>query len=272
MDPKTDDPPPSYSTCTSDGPNTGINTARLRRFLSFCLAIDYGLDQESPDMLTKSEWHHIVRLSQLCFDDFCQNQPPTSQLLYLWPTLPTNKTIVEEILEPAEVLGICPRRALHMTRVFISSMNWATGYDSDPQFCFHVTGRMKDLAEKLTYDLEELFQKLLPRDDHMFKVKMLRAHGAISRKYFAKLESGSLRLTPRAFWIEMHESRTEPRWVALGAAKKEYAAIADTAELLCTSESQMRELSWWRRYRWRRAKRKEPYLYILDDSGTKEDV
>lgn len=256
------DPPPPYTPYSSEKAATSFHTRSLRRFLSFCLAVDYDLVQESPDMLTESEWHHMVRLSRLCFEDFCQNQPQTSELLYLWQTLPTNKIIVEELIIPSEALGICPRRVLYMTRVFISSMNYAAGYHSEPEFCFHhVTGNIKDVAEKLVYDLEEMFPKVLPRDDCLFKAKMYRAHGAVSRRYFVTLERHAFKLTTRGLWMQEHQGGAEARWMRLRRARREYAAVADIALLLSVPEARMRQLSWWQRYQWRRAKCRESFLY-----------
>jgi hypothetical protein len=77
---------------------------RLRRFLVYCLAVDYGLQSCCPDTLRKDDWLHFTHLGKLCYEDYICKHPTSSTPLSNWTDDCCNHKEVERyLLQPARM-------------------------------------------------------------------------------------------------------------------------------------------------------------------------
>ncbi|SMY21048.1 unnamed protein product [Zymoseptoria tritici ST99CH_1A5] len=119
---------------------------RLRRFLSFCLAIDYDLVEETPDQLSKADRCHFVDLGQRCFLCRGHDRPllKADRLGYLY-TAPADITVDDpvvqsDLMQPAMELGIPCTAAVTMLRLFIHSFSFRlAGYNSQIEWLVRKT-------------------------------------------------------------------------------------------------------------------------------------
>lgn len=122
-----------------DSEQTGklsLRVERVRRFLSFCLAIDYLVSTDTPDKLSEEDLHHFTDLGLYCFRSASDGTPPLvrgSCIGYLQPReLPIRDTRLKiELFRPCVALGVPCTAAISMLRTFIASLRlWQAGYES----------------------------------------------------------------------------------------------------------------------------------------------
>ena len=96
---ETDEDSSDCSLISVEKPHADVSDVeRLRRFLSYCLAVDYGLQSSCPD---------FTHLGKLCYDDYTRKHPNDPSLLLSWTDdCCTHKDIECYVLEPAEALDI----------------------------------------------------------------------------------------------------------------------------------------------------------------------
>ncbi|SMY25690.1 unnamed protein product [Zymoseptoria tritici ST99CH_1A5] len=175
-------------------------TERLRRFLSFCLAIDYELAAQSPDKLTKEDLCIFVHLARRCF---LRREPHRRPLikedalgyLYLRSTdLTVEDTFVQfELMEPAKALRIPCSVVVVMLRFFISSIRLCGARYQSQTSRLVVHTSLDNLAARFFMEKKMFLDVLLPPSSsahaasfrEILKFRMNRRHGV----YFKALRS-----------------------------------------------------------------------------------
>jgi hypothetical protein len=106
-------------------------TERLRRFLLFCLAIDYNWASEAPDQLTKDDLHYYVDLGKRCFLPQGGGRPllKANGIGYLYKKpcdiTVTDAVVQTNLMDPAMAIGIPCSAVVVMLRLFIRSMHFS---------------------------------------------------------------------------------------------------------------------------------------------------
>lgn len=191
-------------------------STRLRRFLAFCLAIDYSIPEQDPEKLTKAELRYFVLLARHCFDGNDESPPLVDArraLNYLDPEYKEiawcahmmcwmkRPTIISEIVEPAEALGVPASVAMSMLRLFIASIAFfprcganggidkkmgSRGYRTQ-LFRLADGTSLRNLVAKFILDKTVLIDVVVlqPEFREMLKARMEKVHG----KWFEKMNS-----------------------------------------------------------------------------------
>ncbi|GIZ41124.1 hypothetical protein CKM354_000444000 [Cercospora kikuchii] len=165
-------------------------TERLRRFLSFCLAVDYGLRTRTPDQITSDDFCHFARLAKRCYKAF-----PSSRghiMSYVGNVVSDDPFITEHLLTPAQALGIPSQAVLSMLRIFVSSTGpliliFCGGYHSYVNHLRRMFG-LKTLAHKLVFDRKEMFKTVLPMEDTDLLNRMIAANLRQQHRLFEELD------------------------------------------------------------------------------------
>lgn len=175
-----DVPPPPYSGLEEPTPEI----ARLRRFLSFCLAIDYECLEISPDLLDKKELLHWAAISQLCFGVFTKARPRSRWPLLDWPKNAVHHPQIEKyILKPATALGVPAQMVFLMTRVFITALD--NLYQHTLEEIVLAYGH-NVLAYRIYTDRVYLFDRVLPPDSD-YRARIEANNRKAEERWFEKL-------------------------------------------------------------------------------------
>ncbi|CAK3814261.1 Hypothetical predicted protein [Lecanosticta acicola] len=173
--------------CTCDR----SNVERLRRFLAFCLAVDYEVQHDSPDKLTKDDFVHFVRLASKCL----ANRRPLPAFhgkglvfdasLHVW--FVGELEIECQLLDPANRLGVPHAVVFSMLRMFVGSIRCVfTGYKSRVRWMASQYGP-RTLAAKLLYDRKCMINTVVRDMD--LRVRMREKGMVFQGEWFATLES-----------------------------------------------------------------------------------
>ncbi|CAK1358693.1 uncharacterized protein RHO25_007275 [Cercospora beticola] len=191
----TKEPPPytlyprnSRTSCSPD------ITERLRKFLSFCLAVDYELHTRTPDQITLDDFCHFAGLARRCDKAF-----PSSRghiMSYVGNVVSDDPIITEHLLKPAQALGIPNQAVLSMLRIFVGSIGplrvvFFGGYHSYVNHLRRVFG-LRTLARKLVFDRKELFKAVLPAEDTDLLHRMIAASLRQQHRFFEELDEVTL--------------------------------------------------------------------------------
>lgn len=141
---------------------------RVRRFLSFTLALDYGLAITTPDRLSKADWHLFARLSKSTIGLVEQVDPDIRLSLLDWPDGLTNDDLEKHIFAPAAELGLRPKQIAF--RLMLFTKNDLYPYRGSPYLFADLYG-MRILAAKLKLDRCEIFDRVLS-PSHSFRSRM----------------------------------------------------------------------------------------------------
>lgn len=170
-------------------------TERLRRFLSFCLAIDYNLTSKTPDKLTQGDFSHFVPLSHRCFlSPSEEEEEPFIRPLSMKWSEPRDITtldtfITEQLLNPAKALGVPSSVAISMLRLFLVAIPfWSSGYSSRIPWLAKTTS-LKTLAAKFVMDREVLLPALIPLFEEEFLEQMSDRMRAEHSRWFDRVSS-----------------------------------------------------------------------------------
>lgn len=166
------------------------NVEKLRRFLAFCLAVDYGLHLDSPDKLSQKEFLHWIQLATKCL----HNKRPLpgfhhgkglvhDNSVHVWLVAETQ--IECYLLDPANAMGIPHGVALSMLRMFAGSVR-SYGYKSRVRWMAKLYGP-KTVAGKLLYDRKALIDKVVQGAD--LKKMMKERLSTMQSSWFSRLES-----------------------------------------------------------------------------------
>lgn len=165
--------------------------------MRFCLAIFYGLDQESEDKLSKDEWQLFAGLSLTWFNIWCFGTGVETE------RQEEMEPIVRNAFEPARSLGICgliPRRMLRCFGYSVTNLHYPAGglkgYRSLDLEVQEERGWIidaMDLGVTLGVNEKLLINQLYPPDS-AFRQRILRAHYNVVRKYFTILTQALLPL------------------------------------------------------------------------------
>ncbi|SMQ52722.1 unnamed protein product [Zymoseptoria tritici ST99CH_3D7] len=187
---------------------------RLRRFLSFCMAIDYGITSETPDQLTNEDFCFFVDLGRRCFLRRGQDRPLLKAdglgYLYLTPVdITVDDPVVQNgLMQPSMELGVPCSAVVVTLRLFLRSINfWRTGYTSQIEWVACKTG-MDNLAARFWMErwvvLSALYKQAHTTQtfcdflcDRILKVQRL---------YFSQIRSPQeYYFTPRGSRLRMNE-------------------------------------------------------------------
>ena len=253
-------------------------TQRLRKFLRFCIAVFYGLDQESGDKLSKDEWHHFVSLSATMFDIQSSGRGSYWERneAYMEP-------IVHNINEPGRELG------MHVPLFARRVLQWF-GY---LMICYPKTYQSLDceVEEQRGWiisaeDLGMMLSWLDPRNKHsvvkllfptefMCRHRIFSAHRKVVRKYFSVWEQHGMVQELSEFGKTCNLGKINicslkcwqggPLMCKCNAARKADQAqrfddLRELAALLRLEEFEVREQDM---FKWRIAKQKEEELYVI---------
>ncbi|SMY25541.1 unnamed protein product [Zymoseptoria tritici ST99CH_1A5] len=151
---------------------------RLRRFLSFCLAIDYNLTEETPDKLSKEDLFIFVDLARRCFlfgltPGTPARGPQITGNAFAYPYLKprdfnvADTVVQQELLDPAVALGIPCSVVVVMLRSFVGSFSLLQpGYRAQISWLSVTTGT-DNLAARFFMERNVLFDALLPPSPHL---------------------------------------------------------------------------------------------------------
>jgi hypothetical protein len=174
----------------SEKPND--RTERLRRFLSFCLAIDYELTAETPDKLTKEDLCIFVHLARRCFlerrrpteGDMIRGNPYRYSYLKPRDVVAKDPVVQAELMEPAMALGIPCSVVIVMLRCFISSMRLRRMEYKSQIVWLRVQTSLDNIAARSFMDRHILLDALLPLSSdatafrQVMALRMDQSHGA----------------------------------------------------------------------------------------------
>lgn len=161
---------------------------RLRRFLKFCLAIDYNCLPFARNWISKEDFCHFAKLAHHCFSK--HTLFTGKKLCYSGKVSWTNQVVVEELLEPAAVLRIPATAVISMLRIFTMSINESEcGYHSNLGHICEEYG-VRTIAAKLIMDRKILFPILLSgtADRGLWQL-MLDANQRAEKRWFTRLQS-----------------------------------------------------------------------------------
>ncbi|KAF1348170.1 hypothetical protein BDV97DRAFT_371006 [Delphinella strobiligena] len=203
---------------------------RLRRFLLFCLAVDYSLlkSQKLSQWITREEWLMWVRLGKvLHIKEVFASRTALDLHLRAWedveaikcrhptvdyelshdPSVDQLEEIVDMyIVRPAFALGLSPELAVTMVRRYPFTLALRGGHM--PVWHRHQKRCMKALASKFFLDKEFLIDALLPPGDETlvaFREALHAKNIEVSEKYFVTLITPwNYSLTP---WAEKRNAR-----------------------------------------------------------------
>ncbi|KAL1311426.1 hypothetical protein AAFC00_001587 [Neodothiora populina] len=175
----------------------------LRRFLLFCLAIDYGLVPECPEPMRPTDWLPFLRLArhwswrdsrrryQQGYDPvrpaFLGNPSRADNAADDERALKVEQCIFACIVRPAQALNIPPDIAITMLRDFPSSIT--SNGDYVPHNHRYRCPNTKTLATKLLLDREILIDTLTRREHSSFRSSLHEANEKIQNKNFVSLRS-----------------------------------------------------------------------------------
>ena len=217
-----DDPPPPYNEREPEV----HSKERLRRFLSYCLAVDYGLEETCPDKLRKDDWYHFTRLSLLCYTQHRSSPSAQAPIMFDWPAISDSAQLDRELFAGADALKVPRCTVVAMLRMFVSCTGVCRNRNSSTigyigrRYGVHV------LAEKLRVDRAIMFGAVLPRCDGQFSQQMLCkhqeavanccAHGAIDSKLLASQTSGTQQARSNMGWTnECVRVWFDYRWISV---------------------------------------------------------
>ncbi|KAF1348180.1 hypothetical protein BDV97DRAFT_371014 [Delphinella strobiligena] len=220
--------PPEYQTFNEDidpmicHPELAEN---LRRFLLFCLAIDYDLVSECPEMPRQSDWLPFLRLArhwswresrrryQQGYDPvrpaFLGNPSTADSAADDDRALKIEQCIFACVVRPAQALCIPPDIAITMLRDFPSSITSVGDYTP----CWHRyrCPNTRSLATKLLLDREILFDTVTKRDHQGFRSALHEANERFANKNFVALRSpDDYELTQHGLMREKLERPSRP--------------------------------------------------------------
>lgn len=196
--PYTKEPPPytldPTNSRTSCSPEV---TERLRKFLSFCLAVDYGLRTRTPDQITLDDFRHFAGLARRCYKVFPSSRGPV--MSYVGNVVSDDPIITEHLLTPAQALGIPSQAVLSMLRIFVGSLGPVTsiifgGYHSYVRLLRQMFG-LRTLARKLVFDRKQLFKAVLPAWNTDLLYRMIAANLRQQHRFFEELDEVSFAWT-----------------------------------------------------------------------------
>lgn len=216
-----------------------VPTERLRRFLAFCLAIDYDL-LASIGSLPKDDWCHFVQLSRI------YAKYATSRSFHNEQSRLGQGVLERELFTPSSALGIPPgKQTLHvseaavllttptdvagnMLRGFVLALKWSGGYETGI-FRFRHCG-MPQLAAKLLIDKEIVVPAVTNVDNEALREALLIKIKEIKRKRFVSLKSPSTYTMTKEgkSWDKWMRARPDP---VMPAGAERYNEITMTPGL-----------------------------------------
>ncbi|KAK4612128.1 hypothetical protein CLAFUW4_12970 [Fulvia fulva] len=209
-------PPPPYSrhdTASTTNGTASISTTaastirssshdpiveRLRRFLSFCIAVDYDAHLLTPDTLDKVTWCHFMSLFLMSHELLIRRSRPThsTKASQTWPSHLTHAQLEKHIFRPARKLGVPKDTAMAMLRNF-AQQSHVGGYRSN----LDDWANMWDLAgleSKLRIDRDWIFDTVLPPTDNTaLRTAIDKKYRQVAAKWFVSLYPAPAKPTRR---------------------------------------------------------------------------
>lgn len=251
----------------------GLRVERLRRFLSFTLAVDYDLQDVTPDKLTDTDWSRFVRLAQQ-LADACSAAVENKSFDQFWKSDDHPESIMTtalrlQIIEPANTLGVDPQVVLVQLMLFVSSINHRGsngGYVSQLDRMPAILG-VYEFALKLLCDRTRLFKAVLPKTHKAMspyrglKTQMMVRNQTAIDRWFTKLDWGGydVRRDCVKDFADTHRFPVEMFVKETKAATALHGLLRDSTW----------NMTYWRKWKRRAAKRSEGRLYVRE-SGRAE--
>lgn len=243
---------------------------RLRRFLSFTLAIDYDLQDSTPDKLSAFDWSHFVLLAQTVARSCpTASRRCSSNLCYLNHCLRSTASaeLRSQIVEPAAILGISSRMVILQLRLFVGSIRrggkYGRGYASQLQQ-IAIDHGVKVLGNKLLSDRARLIEAVLPKHPRAMSpyrsllTQMLVKNQTVIDEWFCELGRG--RFVPYGMLSSVYERRSP--WPLRDTFGRDAREAVGLLGLLKSDGVETAAMGFWRRRKYRASKKRERRLYV----------
>ncbi|TKA83886.1 hypothetical protein B0A55_00107 [Friedmanniomyces simplex] len=179
-DPKTrpDSPPPPYTEQPTN--HWDSNPERLRRFLSYCLAVDYGLETVMPDRLRRDDWSHFMSTSSACYaywrEQRCKSPTMFSTSYLDWPAELSSVRLNRALFTDADKLNL-PRPVVVRMLCMFTVCTKVLGRHNQ-SWIQHISKyhSMQRLATKPSTDRDLVFDIIYPGADDDTTHQQMIAH------------------------------------------------------------------------------------------------
>ncbi|EME39788.1 hypothetical protein DOTSEDRAFT_27747 [Dothistroma septosporum NZE10] len=269
----------------SRGNDNDPKVERLRRFLSFCLAVDYEAHLLTPDTLDKATWCHFISLfliaaSLLYHSVLQQRRASTYELVPpTWPSNLTHPQLEKHIFKPSRHLGINVDTSMAMLINFALECH-VSGYRSNIDRYADLWD-LKGLEKKLRRDRDILFDRLLPSEEDFPRHAIEAKHQSLTDKWFTIFSETHAIPTRRGEKKLRAEQNRDLHWHHL--AEREGIPLEDRfriktlnwvtrrcsvyLRLLKHPGNELIRLNHWDRYWWRHMHKRERRFYTVDSKG-----
>ena len=163
-------------------------TERLRRFLSFCLAVDYDRVAASPDQLTRNDWCHFVQLGRRCLAAWQRKHVFSSSPPHHLEDALGDPRIECSVIQPAKALGVPIHAAVAMSHMFVQSISRMRP-NNDSAFRILPGHGTRAIAAKLLLDRDLLFDTVLPKHHLRLRTLIDVRWTRLQRRWFVRLDS-----------------------------------------------------------------------------------